>query len=214
MARPRGKREQNKIANAFAAFEEAAKKHGIDLSAVKPMTKSETRDRLQARERDLDGVLMSLHNPHQMQAKNCKYCGEVFMTDYCYVAYCSQEHRVAHLRQYGIIWGSTGRNEPIWGRYEPPVVVSPEMVEQMEKWARAIIADLDRLRSQMQDQQPLPINDEPALTPEDLEELEVLSRQSPQEQKPLEQLPETSGDGPLATLLSQHDSLELLDFDF
>lgn len=215
-------RRANATAKALALFAEEAKKLGValDTSKIEPVSPQELREKREATVREADGVLLSLHHPHKMLAKVCRYCGENFLTNYCAVGYCSQAHRKADLKRFGIEW-NYDRGEvwkmPIDGRpLEDPIVVSPEVLDKLEKFARYLLSDLDRLRSQSQSllSEIPPILVEETLTPEDLEEQAVLALQP----ETLKELPlpsiQEEDDGPPTILPEPPDILDDLILDF
>lgn len=109
---------------------------------------------------ELESVLQSLHHPHAFMMRKCKWCGELFQTNYCYVAYCSDECIINGLAEIGIAYDPWGRNR--WDShqfylknehttrwtYEPPQYISTQTLNKLEEWAHLFLADLDRLRSQ------------------------------------------------------------------
>src|SRR5690606_25158603 len=96
------------------------------------------------KQRAINGVQMALNKPKSLIAKKCLYCTKEFLTNYQFEGCCSVEHSIAlYERRYGLKWVMTKR---MWGEYEPPVTIDPEALDQLEKWARHFLADLDTLR--------------------------------------------------------------------
>lgn len=212
------KRREAAVDRGLDVFAKYATQYGVTSvkkEEVKTVSPTDVREKMQAVDRDVDGLLHSLHKPHNMGPKQCRYCGEVFLTNYCFVSYCSHAHRVAALRTYGIEWDPM-RHEygEVWGRHEPPLVVRPETVSLMEHWARTFLADLDRVRQNQIPEQNLRSQYRPLVTPADLEEQQVLELQAEQVGPVLPLILEEEDDGPLSNHPESPLEPEFLTFDF
>lgn len=91
-----------------------------------------------------EGVTLQAHHKHALMMKKCRRCGHVFQTSYCYVALCSDECRRAEFKEsYGIEWDALKRPQSFW-EMEKPLVVPPEIVENLAEWARYFLAQYDQ----------------------------------------------------------------------
>lgn len=212
------KRKEAAVDRGLDVFAKYAAQYGVAAvkkEEVKTISPTEVREKMEAVDRDVDGVLHSLHKPHNMGTKQCRYCGEIFMTNFCFVSYCSHAHRVAALRTYGIEWDPMRHpNGEVWGRNEPPLTIRPETVSLMEHWARTFLADLDRVRQNQIPEQNLRSQHRPLVTPADLEEAQILQLQAEQASLTPEPILMEEDDGPPSIHPELLQEQDFLTFDF
>lgn len=85
---------------------------------------------------EAEGILLTLMSDRlPVKAKACKYCGEIFATNYAYVGYCSDTCRAKALAEIGIHWNPHKSAEQHWGS-EPlpkqiPSVIGPEALKNL-----------------------------------------------------------------------------------
>jgi hypothetical protein len=144
--------KQKKAETAFGDGE-------IDLSSIlKYRGQGATTE--EAKLLETEGILLSLHRPHQFITKLCKRknCGNIFRTNFCGVAYCSDSCRVIAYRELGLRWAHRQEeyehhmysgDSGIMFRYEPPMTITPQALTDLEKACRAFLDDIDRLREEV-----------------------------------------------------------------
>lgn len=126
------------IEKALAVFAKHAEKKGKDSSKIREIEPEYTDEHIATtQELEVDAVLMSLHYPHRMLVKKCRLCGNSFVTNYCAVGYCSHSCRTKELASLGIEWVHDGK--PVWGKHEPPLIISFEVVKKLRTWATWIL---------------------------------------------------------------------------
>lgn len=92
-----------------------------------------------------EGVTLQAHHKHALMMKKCRKCNRAFQTSYCYVALCSDECRRAEFKEaYGIEWDALKRPQSFW-EMEKPLVVPPEIVENLAEWARYFLSQYDQV---------------------------------------------------------------------
>lgn len=170
--------------------------------------------------REVESVLRSLHKPHQYMMKKCKNCGDVFETNYCYTAYCSDECLAVDLAKLGIVydpyskkrWESrmyTTEYEDIglgikW-EYEEPEYISTQTLDQLAEVFREWLKHYESLRrkSKQHEDEELEKN---LLSLADSSGL--LEQQAPMQQAPMQQVEETAESSPVSlqpSVLEEYD---------
>lgn len=134
------------IAEMAAGFGMTVEVEDIKTLEENIPTRDEVSEAKGDRLREADGVLRSLHYPHQLKVKMCDWCGEPFQTNYCSVGMCSANCRKRYLEErFGLKWSPVGK--ATWGEYEPPLIISAEATSQLERWAREFLSNLDDVRA-------------------------------------------------------------------
>lgn len=137
-------RRKDPLEKALALFATHAESRGLDFN-VEAMRQDE--HEVVVKENETDAVLLSLHKPHKMMIKKCQWCQEAFATNYCFVSYCCHSHRKKALAELGIEWSHNG--QPVWGRHEPPAIITPKVLKTLEAWARWLTTNLDQMSNQV-----------------------------------------------------------------
>lgn len=197
------------MAAAMAHFAKAAAATGIDLGDISPVDTYIVAEQREDRLREADGVMLSLNYPQKMTAKKCNNCGEPFMTNYMSVGSCSTLCRRAWFKKsVGIDWDFT--RAPVWGDYEPPLVIAAESVTRLEKWANKFLADIEMIRTQTRNSPPESdqfaqefVWGDSEVEPSASEEIQTLPTENP---TPVPSVPATPQEMP--------DMVIDLDFDF
>lgn len=144
---PRKSKADTDLEKALAVFAKHAEKRGKDSTHIKQITPEYTDEHLTTvQELEVDAVLTSLHYPHRMLVKTCRLCGNSFVTNYCAVGYCSHSCRTKELANFGIEWVHDGK--PVWGKHEPPLIISFEVVKRLRTWAKWILDQESQWTSQ------------------------------------------------------------------
>lgn len=130
--------------------DEAAAKMKAELEDVAKETQQ--KDFQQAKIREANAVLLSLHNPTTVIMRKCPECNEKFQTNYKYSRYCSNECLEAALKKRGLTWHPEKSAEDRW-KGEPPSTISPQTLKVLVQWARAILqayeAEIDNILSEI-----------------------------------------------------------------
>ena len=191
-------RRKTEAEKALEIFQRAAQAQGIELDTSLLAKISVEQEKQIERDVAIDGVLLTLHKPHTMMRKTCRFCNETFMTDYCSVGYCCNEHRRLDLARIGIVFDGTPNGR--WGRVEPPVVIPPQVLATLQEWALRILA-----------KSPSP-NPNPAPAPEQGVLWESLSEfREPQDNGNHQQYLRPTSDVLQANLVEVLDMLDFLD---
>lgn len=95
---------------------------GIPVEEIRPTASAET-----AR-READATILFLENPKGFRQATCKQCSRQFATNYGSVAMCSDQCRIQWLRNIGIEWDRTKKQEERWGRVVPLTVPPDALV--------------------------------------------------------------------------------------
>lgn len=142
---------------------------GIDVSVEEIVESREnTEERKMLAE---EGTLLTLANkPHKLVQRKCKECGEIFATDYLYVAYCGAACRTTALRKYGL----THKNGT-YGRQHDPIIIPPESLNSLRKLLAVEIHDnkikvSKEVSHQCSGQLELPLFDDVPLQPANVEQ--------------------------------------------
>lgn len=90
---------------------------------------------------NIEGVLRSLQRPSRIGVSRiCKDCGEPFVTNYEFVAYCGDLCRASALKKVGLtVWKNSFTDEEKWGGV-PPSLIPPDALKAM----KAIIVQVER----------------------------------------------------------------------
>lgn len=143
---PRKTKQQRELEKGLAVFAAYAANNNLDLGVDKIVLVETDEHEEISKAHEADAVLLSLHYPHKMTVKKCKYCGEPFATNYCFVGYCSHSHRKKALAEFGIEWNHDG--QPVWGRHEPPLIVNFPTILKLEAWANWLLTQMAQLKDQ------------------------------------------------------------------
>lgn len=79
---------------------------------------------------DAEAVLLFLEKPARFLFKPCKFCEEMFGTNYRGVGYCSDNCRIRALQKLGISWDPGKAQEERWGG-EPPLIIPPAAIHKL-----------------------------------------------------------------------------------
>jgi hypothetical protein len=210
------------VAAAMAVFAKAAQETGITLeNVVLPKSPYDNQIEKDDFSREADGMLMSLRYPKHLGARKCDWCQLPFMTNYRSVGCCSNYCRRQDLkRAIGIDWNYQDSGKPVWGEYEPPLVISAESVVKIEAWARKFLGDVDRIKSLVANQsQETEKTEEPLFAESTILEFDDVDLSShalitQPEFDILESVFPTEEILPLANHVLPHLDLEVLVFDF
>lgn len=90
---------------------------------------------------NVENVILTLGYPNRLGvSKECKGCGDVFVTSYKYVAYCGDLCRFAALKKMGLtVWKNPHTLEEKWGGV-PPSLIPPDALKAM----KAIIVQVEQ----------------------------------------------------------------------
>lgn len=94
---------------------------GLDLDEVEKLKQSNKDDSVTTKPRQAEAVLSFVEDPSQYVRKTCKSCKELFLTNYKFVAYCSDVCRRNSLMQIGIDWMPHRSPEERWRRAKIPI---------------------------------------------------------------------------------------------
>lgn len=93
----------------------------------------------------LEVVINSLHHEHASTMKVCKFCGEQYITTYCYHQYCSDRCRDLEFRQHFGIDPHTLQLPPSEWTYEDVGVVPPYFTKRLYEWAKSLTTRFESL---------------------------------------------------------------------
>lgn len=131
-------KRQTKVSKATDVLLAAMKSAGINTNTIDVVAvKQESLAQKPLPHYEAEAVLSFLEKPARFAFKPCKFCSEMFGTNYRSVAYCTDHCRIRGLRKHGIIWSSSKSPEQRWGG-EPPLVIPPEAVRILLQSARQI----------------------------------------------------------------------------
>jgi len=114
--------------------------HADEIAAEKEVKKK-------ANSNALEVIINSLHHAHASTMKLCMYCGEQYITTYCYHQFCSDRCRTLEFIDRFKIDPAKLKPPASFWEYEDIGIVSSEMTKRLYGWAKHLVEQYETLLS-------------------------------------------------------------------